>query len=348
MTAHAEAPALSVVIPTRGRPILIRTLESLLRSKGFDEIEILVCGELLDPHVAAEVARLAALHPSIRHFPVSFNVGDSSQKKNTGWRESRAPLVAFLDDDVVVAPDWAVRIREPFAQAATAVVSGPSLVPPDVGLFARLAGLALASPAAGYVSARYRATHAEPMPIKWSKIIGCNMCYRREVLDEVGGFDPAFWPGEEMIAAFRAEQMGHHLVFFAAAWVYHYPRQGPLKFWKQIHGYGATRIRLFRGGVEIECSTMVPGLWVLSLLLLGVGAFVCAWARWLLALDLALYAVADLFITAAMVRESRQARDVLLALVVPVMHLSYGIGSWVEFVRPGKDLSEPAVGAHKR
>jgi hypothetical protein len=344
MTDLRQPPELSVVIPTLGRPILIQTLQSLVRCAGFDQIEVLVCGRLHDPATHASVSQLVEAHPNIRHLEVAYPVGDSSEKKNAGWRAAGAALVAFLDDDVVVAPDWPVRIRAPFADAKTAVVSGPSLVPPEVNLFARLAGLALSSPAAGYVSARYRAADAAPTAINWSKIIGCNMCYRREVLEELGGFDPAFWPGEEMIASFRVQERGCRLVFYAAAWVYHYPRQSFARFWKQIHGYGATRVRLCRSGVEIEPTTFVPAVWVLSLLALGLLSACSLWARWLFALDVVLYTAVVALITVVMVRESRQLRDLLLFFVIPIMHLSYGIGSWIEFLRPNKDLSERPVG----
>lgn len=344
MIQSTAKPDLSVVIPTLGRPILLRTLDSLVRCDGFEQLEVLVCGRLHDLDTHDAVTRLVGEHPNIKHLEVSYPVGDSSEKKNAGWRAARADLVAFLDDDVVVAPDWPLRMREAFADPLTVVVSGPSLVPPDVNLFARLAGLALSSPAAGYVSARYRAQDSQPAVINWSKIIGCNMCYRRETLEELGGFDPAFWPGEEMIASFRVQERGHRLLFYAAAWVYHYPRQSFTRFWKQIHGYGATRVRLCRGGVEIEPTTFVPALWVLSLATLGVGAIFSARAECLLLVDLALYGLMDVLVTFLMVKESKRARDLLLLFVVPMMHLAYGIGSWVEFLRPNKDLSELPVG----
>ena len=345
MTNNSSVPELSVVIPTLGRPILVQTLQSLVRCTGFSSLEVLVCGHLHDPATLAAVRDLVGKHANIRHLEVSFNVGDSSEKKNAGWRAARSSLIAFLDDDVVVAPDWPERIREPFEDASVDVVSGPSLVPPDVNLFARLAGLALSSPAAGYVSARYRALDAKPVRINWSKIIGCNMCYRRSMLEALGGFDPAFWPGEEMIAAFRVQESGRKLMFTSAAWVYHYPRQSFVRFWRQIHGYGATRVRLCRSGTEIELSPFVPALWVLSLLLATLLAVLTPWGKWLLGMDLLLYALVDLMITLVMVRESRQLRDALLLVIVPVMHLSYGVGSWVELLRPGRDLSERPVGA---
>ena len=68
----------------------------------------------------------------IRNLPVSFAIGDSSEKKNAGMRESRADLVAFLDDDVVVAPDWPEKVIASFERPEVGLVSGPGLVPDDV------------------------------------------------------------------------------------------------------------------------------------------------------------------------------------------------------------------------
>ncbi len=335
-----QKPKLSVVIPTLGRPILIRTLESLAAAKGFGDIEVFVAGVVPDGPVLEKLRALMAAHPQIRHLPVSFASGDSSEKKNAGFRESRADLVAFLDDDVVVAPDWPGRIREPFADGGVGLVSGPSLVPDDVPLMARLAAVALSSKAAGYVADRYLKGSAEPRRIRWSQIIGCNMVYRRPVLESLGGFDPGFWPGEEMIAAYRAGRAGHGLMFHPEAYVYHYPRTSLGRFWKQMHGYGATRIRLLRARVHFEPTTVVPGLWVASLVALGIGALFSKLFLFLLALDLALYLAADAWITLDKFAETKRPVDLLVFFLIPVMHLSYGIAEWVEFFRPNRDLSE--------
>ena len=337
---NSTTPRLSVVIPTLGRPILIRTLESLVGAKGFEEMEVLVAGTIPEGSVLDEVTKLCSRHTQIRHLQVSFPTGDSSRKKNAGFEASRADIVAFLDDDVVVRAEWPVMIREPFADESVAMVSGPGLVPPDVSLMARLAGVALSSKAAGYVSERYVKGKPVPRPAAWSRLIGCNMAFRRDVLADLGGFPADFWPGEEMITSFRATQKGHKLIFHPDAYVYHYPRHSVRRFWKQMHGYGATRIRLIRAGTEIEPTTLVPGAWVLSLLVLIVAAFFTPWAWWLLALDLALYALADAWITWSKFLETRRAVDLLIFFVIPVMHLSYGIAEWTELLRPNKDLSE--------
>jgi len=75
--------------------------------------------------------------------------------------------------------------------------AGPVLCLMISQLLARLSGMALASGAAGYVSERYWKGQTGERIIKWSRIIGCNMAFRKAVLNSIGAFDTSFWPGEE-------------------------------------------------------------------------------------------------------------------------------------------------------
>ncbi len=335
-------PALSVVIPTLGRPTLVRTVASLISARGDLAMEILIVGRLADSRVSDEIRRLADLAPGlVALLPLAFPRGDSSEKKNAGARAAGAEIVAFVDDDVVVAPDWPRRIMEPFDDPAVGLVSGPSLVPEDTTLIARLSGQTLASRAAGYVAERYATTGDAPVTVKWSRLIGCNMAYRKKLLEEIGGFDPAFWPGEEMIAAFHATRPPRHaLVFHHGAWLYHYPRASLWRFCKQVYGYGATRIRLVRAGVECEPATLGPAALVLGAAALAAAAPFYRPCAWLLAAAAALYMLGVLTAAALKVRETRRAPDFAIVFLIPLMHACYGIAEWVEIFRPNRDLSE--------
>ena len=339
-----RTPFLSVVIPTMGRDILIRTVSSLVAAEGFGEIEVIVAGRIPAAQVARRLQELCGQYANIRHLDIQFETGDSSRKKNQGAAEARAPLIAFLDDDVVVAPDWPRRIAESFADETVGLASGPSLVPDDINRIGRLAGLALSSRAAGYVAERYRQNQATSYAIDWDRVIGCNAAYRRAAFVQMGGFPADFYPGEEMIAAFRTEQAGWKLVFVPAAWVRHYPRQSWGRFWRQMWGYGATRIRLLRGGVSFNPLPLVPGAWVAGTAGLGLLAPFFGWARCLLAADLGLYALGALAITLQTVVRTRRWGDLGLWAMIPWMHVSYGLAEWVEGLRPGKDFSERSGG----
>ncbi len=337
---NETGPALSVVIPTMGRAILLKTLESLAAAEGFGEIEVCVAGKVPDAEVAAGLGAFLEKHPNVRHLDIRFETGDSSRKKNAGAAATSAPLVAFLDDDVEVARDWPRQIREPFADAPVGLACGPSLVPDQLPPWARWAGLALASPAAGYVAERYRQNREVPYPVDWDRIIGCNAVYRRVAFEQMGGFPADFYPGEEMIAAYRTEKLGWGLRFLPEAKVWHYPRSSPGRFWKQMWGYGATRIRLLRAGVSFHAAPLVPGLWVAATLALAVASAWSRAARWLLAGELAAYALVALAVAAWTVRRTHRACDWALAAVVPMMHAAYGLAEWAELLRPGRDFTE--------
>ena len=343
MSAHT--PFLSVVIPTLGRATLLPALESLTRANRFADLEVIVVGTIRDHALQTRLRAMMNQHTNIQWLELAFQQGDSSKKKNAGFEASYSDVVAFLDDDVVVEPDWPERIREPFDRdPKVGLVSGPGLVPNDLPRVAKLAGHALASKAAGYVAQRYTAETAEPTPVKWSRLIGCNMAYRRSVLTEIGQFDPNFWPGEEMLAAYKATQRGHVLIFQPQARVYHYPRHTLGRFLRQMYGYGATRIRLIRAGVEFEPTTIVPMLWVLSLVVFVPLSLVSRLAVIALAADLALYALVVAYICFDKIRDTRDWADLGLLWLVPMMHFRYGLAEWVEFFSPNKDLSESPVG----
>ncbi len=339
---HGLTPFLSVVIPTMGREVLVRTLESLAGTDDFGNMEVIVAGTVPDPGVANRLAEFCARHSNVQHLDIRFETGDSSRKKNAGATAARAPLIAFLDDDVVVAPDWPKQVAEPFADPKVGLVSGPSLVPDDINFIGRLAGLALSSRAAGYVAERYRLNREATYAVDWDRVIGCNAAYRREAFETLGGFPADFYPGEEMIAAYRTERAGWKLMFVPAAWVKHYPRQSLSRFWRQVWGYGATRIRLLRAGVRFTPLPLVPGLWVAVTMLLAWLSPFSRWAAGLLVLDLALYALAVAAVTARTVGRTRRAGDWALLGMIPLMHLAYGLSQWAELISPGRDFSEAA------
>jgi len=341
-------PALSVVIPTLGRPSLRRTVESLAQQRSASRLEVLVVGVMADPSLARAVRDVAERGLNLRLLPLSFAGGDSSRKKNAGWQAAQAEIVAFLDDDVVAPPEWADRILEPFADSAVRIVSGPGWVPADATGFARLGGLALSSLAAGYVAERYVSEAGKPRVAPWSRIIGCNMAWRRSALEALGGFDPAFWPGEEMIAAWRtAGAAAGRLVVHPGAGVFHAPRETVGSFWRQVVGYGATRLRLIRAGTAVEWLTLLPAVAAPAGLALLALASRFRWAFGALAVGAAAYAVCALSAAVGVARRTGRAGDLAVAAAVPLMHLAYGWGLWRELLRPGRDFSPAAAGATK-
>jgi GT2 family glycosyltransferase len=169
-------PLFSVVIPTHERPgDLARCLESLRQLD--DPVDVLVVDSASDPPVEPIVARF----PGVRY--VFEPVPGASRARNRGIAETSSPLIAFLDDDTVVAPDWARRLAVPFEDPRVACVGGtcrPLFDAPRPGWLSdrllQFAGITRI----GSAPREARSTPDYPF--------SANICFRRSALEAIGGF----------------------------------------------------------------------------------------------------------------------------------------------------------------
>lgn len=108
-------PDVSVVVPTYNRaPLLRRTIDSLLaQDVSSDRFEVIVVDNNSEDVTRAVVERAIAESTSTVRYLFEEMQGVSSAR-NAGIAAARAPLIAFVDDDVSVAPDWIATIRRVF------------------------------------------------------------------------------------------------------------------------------------------------------------------------------------------------------------------------------------------
>lgn len=133
--------------------------------------------------------------------------GGPAAARDAGWRASRAPLVAFTDDDCVPEPGWLVAGLAAAADSPGAIIQGRTDPMPwerhRHGPFSRT--ISVAEQDAAFQT--------------------CNVFYPRAVLERVGGFDVAAFGrapgGEDSDLAWRAIEAGAGSRFAADAVVYH-------------------------------------------------------------------------------------------------------------------------------
>ncbi|TQS30700.1 glycosyltransferase [Microbispora sp. KK1-11] len=189
---HQETgPAVTVVIPTIGRPSLAATLAAVGSSSGSGSgPEILVVddrpGESPEPLPVPDRVRVLR----------SGGRGPAAAR-NAGWRAATTPWVVFLDDDVVPGPGWVRALTADLAR-----------LPENVG--GSQGRLEVPLPAGR------RPTDAErnTAGLAGADWITADMAYRRTALEATGGFDERF-PGayrEDADLALRVEQAGFALV----------------------------------------------------------------------------------------------------------------------------------------
>jgi len=78
-------------------------------------------------------------------------------------------------------------------------------------------------------------------------IPGCNMAFRKNCLEAIGGFDVQFrTAGDDVDVCWRLQEQGWTLGFHAAALVWHHRRNSVRAFWRQQQGYGRAEALLER------------------------------------------------------------------------------------------------------
>jgi O-antigen biosynthesis protein len=156
--------------------------------------------------------------------------------RNTGLAAASGEIVAYVDDDAAPDRDWLTYLADAFATGEWAAVGGPNVPWPGAGDVPAAISNAPGGPTHVLVSDR----EAEHIP-------GCNMAFRRSVLQELKGFDPQFHAaGDDVDICWRLSEAGHRIGFHAGASVWHHRRRSVGAYFRQQRGYGAAEALLER------------------------------------------------------------------------------------------------------
>jgi GT2 family glycosyltransferase len=222
-------PEISLVVASHARPLRLRWLLNALEEQTLDRSrwELIVVHDNPDDDATEQLLRTHPLAASVlRHHRLPVGTGSPARQRNVGWRDARAPFVAFTDDDCRPGPHWLERMLAAAQAAPDAIVQGATRPDPAEALV--------------LMAPRVRTLRVEP-PVREAPT--CNILYPRGVLERVGGFDERFPgpAGEDTDLAERVRaQTGASLVPVPDAEVFHavdaYTWRGWAKLlWKWQH-----------------------------------------------------------------------------------------------------------------
>lgn len=237
----------SVVVATRNRPRQLADCLRSLRDQTHAPALVVVVDDAPGGDLTPAVVSCFARSGRVRYVE-GPRVGLAAAH-NRGVEEVATPLVAFTDDDVVADERWLEGIAAAFASTSDVGCVTGMIVPYELETRAQV----LLEGYAGFSKGAERRVFdmganrpADPLfPFAAGTLgSGANMAFSRDVLEELGGFDPALGAGtramggDDLSAFFEVIQRGHRLVYEPAAVVWHrHPRDVPsLK--RQVYGYG--------------------------------------------------------------------------------------------------------------
>lgn len=194
-------PALSVVVPTCGRPELLdAALTALAASLGRGDRLIVVESGSTHPESVWAVARAHGAELIVNDRP------GVSRARNIGWQAAGTELVAFLDDDIRVEPGWADAMAGALAaHPDAAFVSGRIDIPEGQGTLG-LTVLDSDRPASYDRRSRGAIGHS------------ANLGMHRTMLEAVGGFDERMGPGARWPAGEDPDLLDRCLATGALGW----------------------------------------------------------------------------------------------------------------------------------
>ena len=154
--------------------------------------------------------------------------GGLSAARNIALQHATGAIVAYTDADVRVGEDWLTYLVQPMLTSDVVGSGGPNVAPADDPWMAQCVARAPGAPTHVLLDNRI----AEHVP-------GCNMAFKREVLLDVGGFNPLYVrAGDDVDLCWRIQARGWKIGFSPAALVWHHHRATLRGYWRQQAGYG--------------------------------------------------------------------------------------------------------------
>jgi GT2 family glycosyltransferase len=213
-------PEVSVVVATYNRAPLLTPLLAGLRAQSLDRdrFEVVIVDDGSSDETRAILEREQARGELDLKLISRERNGGLAVARQQGWREARAELLAFTDDDCAPDPDWLAGGLAAARRSPGAIVQGRT--DPRRADLQRL----------GRLKRPFTRTLEIPGPDP--HVQTCNVFYPRSVLERVGGLDTtgfARYAGDDADLAWRAIGAGTEVTFAPGARVEHaYLYLGPL------------------------------------------------------------------------------------------------------------------------
>ena len=151
-----------------------------------------------------------------------------SVARNVGAEAATGEIVAYTDSDCVADPDWLTYLVAKMEYGGLMAVGGPNFPPPEDDLIPAAVAVSPGGP-----------THVLVSDEVAEHIAGCNMAFRRDVLLNLGGFDPVYRAaGDDVDICWRFQNAGYTIGFAPAAVVWHFRRNTVEAYLNQQKGYG--------------------------------------------------------------------------------------------------------------
>lgn len=304
----------SVIIPLKKcNTFLEENIHALLNS-SYKNFEIIVLPDGNDKKT----------FPKTKIIPTG-NVGPAV-KRDKGAEIAEGEILAFIDDDAYPSRDWLKNALKLFKEENVSAVCGPGVTPPSDSILEKTSGVFSATLIGGgpytYRFIPQQERYVDDYP-------SMNFLVRKSNFMDIGGFDTAFWPGEDTkFCLDLTQKKKKKILYHPSVLVYHHRRAIFKKHLLQNGRYGLHRGYFARvlPTTSFRISYFLPSFLLIGILLFPI---LFVFNKILFYLDfffIVLYLFIILLTALIIFIKDKDFKIVLLLMpTIIVTHLFYGL-----------------------
>ncbi|MCM8782078.1 MAG: glycosyltransferase [Candidatus Omnitrophica bacterium] len=259
LIANVEAMTVSILIPVKGDNENLRKSIGHCLELDYPDFEIIV---LPDAPIVLPYGDKVRVIPTGNVCP--------AKKRDGAIDKVKGELLAFLDDDAYPRNDWLKNAVIHFSANEVAAVCGPAITPDSDTLQQKASGFIYSSFLA---SGRHKRRYVPDKLCEVDDYPSCNFLVRKDVFQQVGGFDTTLWPGEDTILCLKiTNELNKKIIYDPKVLVYHHRRPLFIPHLKQIKNYSLHRgyfVKRFPD-TSLRLSYFIPSIFVLGLISGGI------------------------------------------------------------------------------
>jgi GT2 family glycosyltransferase len=190
---------ISVILPSYNSEKTIDAVLSALKNQSYKKSYEIILVDSSDDKTPDIVK---SKFPDIRFIHLQKKT-DPGTARNMGLKESKGEIILFIDSDCIARPDWIEKMVSLHETKDCAAIGGAVLNGNDPN--SKVAW-------AGYM-AEFREFLPQHPQREVSHIPTCNISYKRKYLEELGGFNPDYYPQEDLDFNYRLRKTGAQILF---------------------------------------------------------------------------------------------------------------------------------------
>ncbi len=314
-----KKPFVSILVPVRNESVFMkRSLEAIFRQDYSQENLEVILADGMSEDGTREIIR--GFEHENKNLKLIDNPGKIvSAGLNLALQQAKGEIIVRVDGHCEIAPDYISRCVELLEKGEADMAGGPI---ETIGETPAAQSIALAmSSFFGVGGSAFRTLNNQKKYADTAAFFAA----KKKVLAQAGFFDEELVRNQDDEYNYRFRKLGYRILLDPSIRSRYYSRSSLMSLWKQYFQYGFWKVRVLQKHPrQMQWRQFVPLLFVLGLLLSFFAGFFY--------LAAGIYLTAD---TAASLWVSRYQLKyfILLIIIFPVLHLSYGIGFLIGLVK---------------